>query len=323
VRFGNREIDAANAFKNALGTYPAMWRVPITFRRDGQEFERRVRLAGMHREGELEALLQAEHEPPVPNRPKDSEEPKPGEPKTPRVPGPEKEPAPNDDKRGGRKGKSERIPRAVRQHFEEAPGYANYWFNRYHQQRVWNAFLARGDFAEAGWNWNVAANTATGGDALIELTEKAGTITMPDGKSGAKFGLSLVEEQSPPRSGGLLTALHLWQRLLLFGPRRFGEVYYLGKLPWTNEEKLVDCLVATHGGVETRFLFDTESADLIGIEMQAADDEDPCEIYFSDYREVDGRYLPHQWTVRHGDEVFTELKVSSYSFAPTDTANSK
>jgi hypothetical protein len=323
VRFGGRDIDSANAFKNALGTYPAMWRVPITFRRDGQEFERRVRLAGMHREGELEALLQAEHEPPVPDRPKDGDEPKPDEPKTPRVPGPEKEPAPRNERRGGRKSESQRVPRAVRKHFEEAPGYANYWFNRYHQQRVWNAFLARGDFAEAGWSWNVTAKTADGGDALIELNEKAGTITMPDGKSGAKFGLSLVEEQSPPRSGGLLSALHLWQRLLLFGPRRFGDVYYLGTLPWTSEEKLVDCLVATHGGVETRFLFDPESADLIGIEMQAADDEDPCEIYFSDYREVDGRYLPHRWTVRHGDEVFAELAIERYTLGTTNSAPTK
>jgi S1-C subfamily serine protease len=326
VKFGNREIDSANAFKNALGTYPAGWRVPITYRREGREYESRVRLAGMHREGELEALLQADHEPPVPDRPQPKGERKPGkpeEPKTPRKPGPEKEQLPRNGRRGALKRESQKIPRAVRKHFEEAPGYANYWFNRYHQQRVWNAFLARGDFAEAGWNWNVTAKTAAGGNVLIELNEKAGTITMPDGKSGAKFGLSLVEEQSPPRSGGMLAALHLWQRLLLFGPRRFGEVYYLGTLPRTADDKLVDCLVATHGGVETRFFFDPESADLIGMEMQSADDEDPCEIYFSDYREVGGRFLPHQWNIRHGDEVFAELTISDYALGTADSATSK
>ena len=67
LRFGGRDIGTANAFKNVLGTYPVGWRVPLTFRRDGEEFERRVRLAGLHREGELEALLQAEHEPPDPD----------------------------------------------------------------------------------------------------------------------------------------------------------------------------------------------------------------------------------------------------------------
>jgi serine protease Do len=69
VRFGNREIDSANAFKNALGTYPAGWRVPITYRRDGREYDRTVRLASMHHGGELEELLQADKAPPVPDSP--------------------------------------------------------------------------------------------------------------------------------------------------------------------------------------------------------------------------------------------------------------
>jgi S1-C subfamily serine protease len=318
VRFGGRDIGSANAFKNALGTYPAGWRVPITYRRDGREFERRVRLTGVHREGELEKMLEGEHEPPVPDRPKGGDERKPGEPPDPqqperRTPGPNDPQAPREGKRA--EGKPTRLPRAVRKHYEESPGYANYWFNRYNQQRVWNAYLARGDFAEAGWDWNIAAQTAAGADVAIKLAEKSGEITMPEGKSGARFGPSLVDEQGPPRSGGLLAALHLWQRLLLFGRGRFGDVHYLGTLPWGQEEKMADCLVGIHGGVETRFYFDPDSADLVGIEMQASDDEDPCEIYFGDVREVEGRHLPHQWTIRRGDEVFAELRIDVYGLS--------
>jgi hypothetical protein len=304
VRFGGREIGSANAFKNALGTYPAGWRVPIVYRRDGREYERVVRLAGMHRGGELEALLQAEHEPPVPDQPPRKIEPQPGEPPTPEKP-----------RLPRRTTARSKMPRAVRQHYEAAPGYANYWFNRYHQQRVWNAYLARGDFAETGWDWKITGRTSTGGEVVIDLNEKSGSIVMPEGKSGAQFGLSLAEERSPPRSGGLLAALHLWQRLLLFGPRRFGEVYYLGTMPWGGDGDLADCLAAIHGGVEARFYFDSATADLIGIELQTSDDEDPCEIYFSDVREVDGRYLPHQWTIRHGDDTFAEITITSYEFA--------
>ena len=65
----------------------------------------------------------------------------------------------------------------------------------------------------------------------------------------------------------MLAALHLWQRLLLVGPRKFGEVYYLGTMPWKTDDKLADCLVATHAGVETRFYFDPEKSNLIGIEL--------------------------------------------------------
>jgi hypothetical protein len=306
VRFGDREITSANAFKNILGTYPSGWRVPIVIRRDGQEFERRVRLAGMHREGELEALLQAEPEPPVPDRP--------------RRDGPQPDAPPPDDKKPGdrdapaRRRSPARLPKAVRPYYEATPGYANYWFNRYHQQRVWNAYLARGDFAETGWNWKIAGRTAAG-DVAIELAEKNGTVVMPDGKSGTEFGTSLTEANSPPRSGGLLAALHLWQRLLLLGPRRFGEVYYLGTLPWKSDEEMSDCLVAIHGGVETRFYFNPASGDLVGIESQLADDEDPCEVYIDDVRSVDGRSLPHHWVVRHGDELFADITITSYDWS--------
>src|SRR5262249_49174368 len=156
------------------------------------------------------------------------------------------------------------VPKAVREFYEESPGYTNYWFNRYHQQRVWNAYLAHGDFTEVGWNWKITGKTAAGGDVEIELAEKHGSIILPDVKSGAEFAASLTDATSPTRSGGLLAALHLWQRLLLLGPRRFGDVYYLGATNWTSDEKLTDCLVGTTAGVESRFYFDPETGHSTG-----------------------------------------------------------
>jgi serine protease Do len=324
IRFGGREIASTNAFKNALGTYPNDWRVPLTYRRDGKEVDIRVRLAAIHRAGELEALLDSEHE--QPERPRPGKEPKPGDKKPPEIPGSPKKPG--DEPKPGEPGRphprsahaakpKEKLPKAVRQYYEESPGYTNYWFNRYNQQRVWNAYLAHGDFAETGWNWKITGKTATGGDVAITLTEKKADIVMPDGQSGAEFGPSLAEATSPARSGGLLTALHLWQRLLLLGPHRFGEVYYLGTMPWTAADKLSDCLVATMSGVESRFYFDPDKGDCTGVELRVADDEDPCEICFDDIRQVDGRSLPFHWTVRHGDDIFADIKVSSYDWTST------
>lgn len=324
IRFGGREIASTNAFKNALGTYPNDWRVPLTYRRDGKEYDVRVRLAAMHRAGELEALLDAEHEPAVPREPRPGKEPKPGDKKPAEIPaGPKKpggDPIPGEPGRpGSRQSRAAKpkpkIPKAVRQYYEESPGYTNYWFNRYNQQRVWNAYLAHGDFAETGWNWKITGKTTTGGDVTISLTEKKGDIVMPDGQSGAEFGPSLTETTSPARSGGLLAALHLWQRLLLVGPHRFGDVYYLGTMPWTTDDTLSDCLVTTTSGVESRFYFDPDKGDCTGIELRVADEEDPCEIYFDDIRQVDGRSLPFHWTVRHGDEVFADIKISSYDWS--------
>jgi S1-C subfamily serine protease len=308
VRFGGREIGSVNAFKNALGTYPGGWRVPITFRRDGQEFERRVRLAMFHRAGELEALLNEQPELPSPPRPHPQDEPQPDDKQeNPDQPQPERPRRPSLPSH-----KKQPLPVAIRPYYEESPGYANYWFNRHHQQRIWNAFLARGDFAGAGWNWRITARDANGNDVTMELTEKVGSILMPTGQSGVDFSQTLSRAVSPPRSGGLLAALHLWQRLLLVGPRRFGEVYYLGTLPWNSDDQMADCLVGTYGDVEARFYFAPELGDLIGVEMQAFDDQDPCEIYFSDVRLFDGRALPYRWTVRHGDEIFADLTITSY-----------
>jgi serine protease Do len=320
LRFAGRDIGTANAFKNILGTFPSGWHVPLTYRRDGKEIEIQVRLAAAHRDGELEELLQQEEEP-QPKQPGKDHPPKPGDAPRPEIPNkpelpPDGKPKPGSPPPAIAKAKRPpALPKAVRKYYEAAPGFANYWFNRYHQQRVWNAYLAHGDFAETGWNWKIAAKTAGGkGDVSIDLSEKNGSITMPEGQSGVEFGNSLVEATGPPRSGGFLAALHLWQRLLLVGPRKFGEVYYLGTMPWKTDDKLADCLVATTSGVETRFYFEPQTSNLIGIELYTSEDDDPCEITFDDVRAVQGRFLPYHWTIRHRDEIFADLDITTYEF---------
>jgi S1-C subfamily serine protease len=307
VRFGGRDISSANALKNALGTYPQGWRVPLVYRRDGTEHEISVRLAGAHREGELAAMMESPPTEPRPDRPPRPERPggrlPPGEPnRPPHAP------------------KSPDLPDAVKKFYEPRLGYANYWFNRHHQQRVWNAYLALGDFGDSTWSWTIRAKDPTDADVQIVLSQDHGSIVMPAGKSEAQFSISLDEPLSPPRSGGLLAALHLWQRLMIVGPQKFGEVYYFGTLPWPDERQWPDCLVGIHGGVETRFYFDPIEGNLVGLELQAADDQDPCEIYFSDFRPVAGRRLPHHWIVRHGDELFADFEITSYDWRDKDDA---
>ncbi len=300
VRFAGRNITTANDFKNVLGTYPQGWRVSVVFRRDGIQYERTMRLAGVHRDGELAAMLTSGTDQPDPQQP---------QPKRPQGPQP-----PTPTKKQPSKTTADKLPAEIKAVLEPRLGYANYWFNRFHQQRVWNSYLAQGDFAGTGWDWTFRGKNESGGDVEIELSQKHGSILMPIGQSEVQFTLSLADSLSPPRSGGLLAALHLWQRLLLVGPRQFGEIQYFGTLPWPNDSHLADCLVGIHGGVETRFYFDLTSGDLVGIEMQASDDQDPCEIYFRDIKSVDGRRLPHHWLIRHGDEQFADLKINEYSF---------
>jgi hypothetical protein len=107
-------------------------------------------------------------------------------------------------------------------------------------------------------------------------------------------------------------ALHLWQRFLAKGLQQFGEVYYLGQLPTDPEGELADCLVGLYGGVEFRLLFSPNTGDLVGLDLFASDDQDPCEVRFLEYSTIEDMRLPVHWLVRCGDQVFAELRIESW-----------
>ena len=302
VRFGDYDLATVNGFKNALGTFPRGWRVPLVFRRQGREYECLVRLAGHHRQAELLELLEEQNlpQPEIPKRPDgpgNPDEPLPEPPRQPKAPG------------IGRPAKA-RMAGVVKEHYIARRGYANYWYNQVEQDRIWKK-ISSGKIPPGGYDWVVAGKVETGGDFRIELSERRGDIEMPLGASSADFTLPVTESSSPPGSGGLLAALHGWQRLLAVGLEKFGDVYYLGTLPWDKPDHLVDCLVGVYGGAEYRFYFDPESADLVGVEFFRTSDDDPCEIHFEGPWDVDGLSLPRRWVVRYGDQVYAALEVNS------------
>ena len=49
-------------------------------------------------------------------------------------------------------------------------------------------------------------------------------------------------------------------------------------------------------------------------------DEDPCELFFADYRDASGRRLPHRIEVRTGDRRYAVLTVKSFTFGPATAA---
>ncbi|MEQ8791185.1 MAG: trypsin-like peptidase domain-containing protein [Pirellulaceae bacterium] len=76
VSFGNRPITTVNGFKNALGIFPKGWRVPLSFRRDGEQYDVYVRLAGVHRDEELiDKIQQPQPGDPQPEPKKDEKQP--------------------------------------------------------------------------------------------------------------------------------------------------------------------------------------------------------------------------------------------------------
>jgi len=196
------------------------------------------------------------------------------------------------------------MPEICKKHFEKKRGYANFYFNKLNRDRVWKAWTARGDFSSLGGAWSITGPLEGGGTFRCELTATDATLTLPVRKTEWKATDELHSSLLPAGSGGLMPALHLWRRLAVEGPDRFGQVTYLGTAPLAGREGLADVLAGIHGGVECRFYFDPREGDLVAIEMFPEDHVDPCEIYFSEHRQVDGRMVPGRMEVRIGNDLY-------------------
>ena len=206
------------------------------------------------------------------------------------------------------------MPEIVLKHFQDKRGFANYYFNTLNQQRLWDAWNARGKLSGMGGVWTLSGPLETGGAFRFQVSDAGASLKLPSKDIPWTAGDDLGSSLLPADSGGLLPALYLWRRLVTVGFGRFGDVYYYGTAPLVGHEGLADVLVATHHKVECWFYFDAAGGDLLAIEMFANEEADPCEIYFSDYREIDGRRLPGRMEVRYGNDPFATFKIDGFTF---------
>ena len=308
LRFGDRRIGTVNAMKNVLGIYPKGWRVPLSFRRDTETLDVFVRLKGIHHRGQLIDLVEGRGRKPLQrDKPKEGEPKKPQDkPPIPKLPGVEK-----------LLKKKRALPDIVKQHYTARPGYANYYFNALNQKRVWSTLQNNGDFSKTPERWTITTKNDRKQQVTIQFDSKTGTYQLPVNELTVDFTSDLGSDLAPKNSGGLLLALHLWQRLLREGIDKFGEVYYLGTMPYANaaswrEGKQYDVLVGNYEGIETRFMFDPENGRLAAMEVSPGDNFDPCEIRFDNYREIDGRQLPMRLDIRNGERQFAVFEIESF-----------
>ena len=74
-----------------------------------------------------------------------------------------------------------------------------------------------------------------------------------------------------------------------------------------------DVVRTKHGSVVCNWYFARADHRLIGFDTLLSKDEDPCEVYLSDYKSVDGRMLPHRIECRHSDKRYAVLMVQHYT----------
>ncbi|HJN11457.1 MAG: trypsin-like peptidase domain-containing protein [Pirellulaceae bacterium] len=307
LRFGGRQIGSVNGFKNVLGIYPRGWRVPLTCLRDGQQHEMLVRLAGVHAREKLIELVQKQTE-------KERRQPKP----RPQPPGkePGKQPGEPEEKPASPHGpKAAVIPDEFAKFIKKRTGFANYYFNQQSLQRVWNGCRSDGDFSKVAGVWSLTGQAADAGQVAFQLGHSDSVAMVPAGRSTVVMGTDFSEQLGPAGSGGLLAALHIWRRVLIEGPSKIGDAYYLGTQPLRDHDGLYDVVVVTFDVVEVQMSFDPESGRLMALEMFPELGQDPCEIYFDDYREVVGLQAPHRIIVRHGGGIFAEIEFVEIELA--------
>ena len=280
IRFGGRDIKTVNEFKNVLGIYPKGWRVPLTFRRDDNEYDITVRLTGVHSETELLELVQ----PAVPNAP-------PGRPQ-PQAPG-----------------SKSKIPDAATKLIENRRGYANYYFNRVCLDEVFQRLHQHSRFTELKKPWVINGKSTENMPFQFILNEEKSGVQWDQQSRVLDPNIDLDQQLWPAQTGGLLPALHLWRKLLVNGPEKYGQVEYFGSLPFGSEGKVADVVNATVGVIRSYYFFDKSNGNLIGIEMYTSDDADPCVVHFENFQTVDSVSFPRSIIVTRGNLKPVELTI--------------
>ncbi len=303
LAFTGRPMESVNNYKNVLGIYPRGWRVPVKYRSaaTGETKDTLVRLMG---------VIRREIQDPT----------KPMGPKPLIAAGPPP-------------------PPAVAKLYEAKPGYANFYFNRQERNRVLKAFAAgHGNFAGLTGAWTIKGEGEVKGAKGVAVAFKIAEEKDKDGKTETtvhcslrgvedlfvlqplKQGQTQEELENPGGSGGLLVALMHYRQLLAFGDKGFPsdgfasggvEPFYLP----TDDAKpdysklRIDCdVIATKlASVPAKWYFSRKDGTLLGAEVHLLEREkDPCELYFSNYKKVGDRKLPHTIEVRYGKDRYAE-----------------
>jgi S1-C subfamily serine protease len=303
ISFAGRTVTNQNHYQNVLGVFPKGWRLPLVYRRENIKHEILVRLLGVQ---------QAQ------------EEDNPNQPRPPQIPSQPQPKAPTNS------------PAAKL--YEEKRGFANYYFNKVEQNRLWSAFRKHGDFSPLTGTWMIEAEVSGKhgqGPVQVEITEGSQSLArmMLGGLRSQidplRAGQNPRDLKEPPNSGGLLMALYQYRRLLTQGPKGFeghfshgGNAPFYppptdGKPPASLGSLRVDTeiLNTEHAAVATKWYFTPQDDRLLGFETSVVPDEDPCEVYLSDYKKVDGRELPHRIEVRYGNDQFGVFTVKRYQLA--------
>ncbi len=281
--------------------------MPLTYRREEQQYEIAARLRGVHTRAELMPRRRPAR--PTPEQPRPGQ-PRPGQPEKKDGDQPKRIPVPPP------KPKTSPVPEKYKHLLVKKDGYANYYFNEQQQKRLKPLVDSWGDFAGFSGTWRATGKTPEGDAFKLTLAAKGLGLEL----AGEPYfqpldGSDFVDE--PPGSGGLLVAMHQLKLMLTQREKGFSEYYYLGSEPLDLTGDQVDVIVTSVRGVETRWYFARNPGSFVGFSSQLTEDADECEVYFATMKEFEGRFFPGEILVRVGGRDYLKLVVESFAPAAT------
>jgi serine protease Do len=320
VEFVGHRLRSVNQFKNLLGLYPKGWRLPFVYHRVNEKkqtetHEVLVRLMGVQRQ---------------------------------ELPGQQGQPGQPGQKPPGNKPPP--LPKSPATKLYEAKnGFANYYFNKLEQERLLKAFHKHGDFSKATGDWSVRSSGTQyagvgprGKRVVADFTVRTKGAkdhqndviqAIVDGLDYSMEPLSDDEKpatrRDPPDSGGLLMALYQYRQLLVYGAKGFAsacshggvEPFYPPREGQTKPDYMkqrvdAEVLRTRHAGADGKWYFSMKNDDtaglLLGFEIWLDREEDPCEVYLFDYKDVGGGKLPHRLEIHFGDKTYANLIVHTW-----------
>lgn len=284
LEIDGRVVQTANDVQNLLATFPAQWRIPITFRQDGKLIETAVRLASVHRGSELLEKMKSALPPPPPAEPKrpPAEEDSPDDGAAEQEQ--EEEEALDNDADRPKDASGEPIPIEAAKRIEPRKGFANYFYNQQRQDTFIARLRENFKTLPSQRTWKLTGKILLADDEnpkLFELTIDGdeGELTIGDQTFASSTPDDFVQSVDRMRITAAMSALRSLHRMVNIGPGEFGETYYWGTAPLLGQRPLRDCTVGIHTALENRFYQNAESGKLEVIEVFADRDGDPAELW--------------------------------------------
>ncbi|MCE9533336.1 MAG: trypsin-like peptidase domain-containing protein [Planctomycetes bacterium] len=324
ISFAARPLTSVNQYKNILGIFPRDWRMPLVYARGNERKETLVRLMGYQ---------------PALEQKKGPDQPQPivGKKDT----GPQGEGAKFYKPKKGFANYyfNEQAQKRVLEGFTKLGDFSG----------VRGDWLIEGSYEKEKRTGDLKFNIV---EEKVVGTEKE-TRTIIRANLNTDYQLEPLKANQmdkdlmvPPYSGGLLMAMFHWNRFLTLGPKGFdgtngffhggSEPIYVQ--PITGNESTVfkdirvmaEVIRTEYAGVAGKWYFyrsdlnpqlkdrtKYKDYELIAFEIFVAHDQDPCEIYLHESKEINGRLLPTKMEVRHGDKRYSILSLRDIKMAAT------